>query len=699
MKLLIAKDISKKYQINKTQEFYALKSTNLSFDDRGLVLISGHSGSGKSTLINLLSKLDKPSSGDLYYNNKSYSSIRGNKENKFRNKSIGIIYQEYHLFSNLNVIQNVIVPALISGVKRKKAVKAAKELLKRFNISEELWNVKAKYLSGGETQRVCIARALINNPKIIFCDEPTGALDSSNSKTVIEYLKEISKSRLVILVSHNLQLTKPYSDRIIELSDGKVVSDSYIKNKESNNKVVEEIKTKRSSIWTNIFLLSNYRKHIKRNIFCVLAFSISLTLLYLVLGFSDNKTKALKDATSKQFAFGSGTISEEVKTSGSGLLSLSKSSRPKLSKLEDISFLTENFHICPNFSAIIPSNIQISYKDTSLYNYNFTPVYSLNARYVDASQIVYASLPEIDNFDEVFINEEAYSHLLTDLNRNPIGETITIKNELITSYMDELQLEVIDVFRISRTLKISGVVKDLRYLSTPKIYYSYSKLSEYLKELLLLNLSTYKGIDISWYDRVLTSDDHSILSSYSYSLFLKDISKKDLLFNGINVGGNLVYSNQSLLVANSLFIFLEVAEYGVILFLIICFIGSILILSIISFTSYSEDRKNSAILSSLGASNEDISSIYLGESIINGVFAIAISSLTSLLFSKIINSLIYNNLDVKDLILIPYSQYLGIRFLFPILILLGVFLVSFIATLLPIFLSKKHSIKGELKTI
>ena len=699
MKLLIAKNISKRYQINKTQEFYALKPTNLSFDDKGLVLISGHSGSGKSTLINLLSKIDKPSSGELYFNNKSYSSIKGRKENIFRNRSIGIIYQEYHLFPNLTVLQNVTVPALISGVRKKKAIKHAKELLKRFNILEDLWNTKAQYLSGGESQRVCIARALINDPKIIFCDEPTGALDSANSKTVIEYLKEISKTRLVILVSHNLQLTKEYADRLIEISDGKVTHDSYIRNITNEGQLEKKTKSKRSSSWTNIFLLSNYRKHLKRNAFCITAFSISLTLLYLVLGFSDNKTKALKDATSKQFAFGVGTISEEVKTSGSGLLSLSKSSRPKLSKLEHVDFLTENFEICPNFSAIIPSNIQIFSNSLPLYNYYFIPVFSLNSRYIEQTQIIYGSLPEIDNFDEVFINLEAFNRLVVDLNKNPIGEFITITNEIATSYMDELQLEVIDVFRINKTLKITGVVKDLEYLSTPKIYFSYNKLCDYLKELLLLNLSTYKGEDISWYERVLKADDHSVLSSYSYYLFLKDINKRDILFDGVNLGGNLVYTNQAILVASSLFSFLEVAEYGVILFLIICFIGSVLILSIISFTSYSEDSKNSAILSSLGASNEDISSIYLGESIINSGFSIGISSLLSLILAKLINSIIYKSIDVKDLIVIPYREFMGFRYMFPILIVVSVLLVSLFATLLPIFLSKKHTIKGELKTI
>ncbi len=222
--MIKVENVIKKY--GKSQETLALKGINLEFPDKGLISILGPSGCGKSTLLNLLGLLDRPTEGDVLIDGISTKGLRGAKKDSLRNETIGFIFQSYHLIPTLSLINNVILPLEIDN---KDKYNIAKEkgitLLKKFGLGDFI-NKKTNDLSGGQKQRVAICRALINNPKIILADEPTGALDSENSEEVLKILKEISKERLVILVTHNNEQAYKYSDRIITLKDGNVVSDT-----------------------------------------------------------------------------------------------------------------------------------------------------------------------------------------------------------------------------------------------------------------------------------------------------------------------------------------------------------------------------------------------------------------------------------------------------------------------------------------
>lgn len=222
-------------QYGKNGHTIALNGISLQFDDKGLISILGPSGCGKSTLLNLIGLLDRPSSGDIYINGISTKNLKGVDKDRIRNKEIGFIFQSYHLIPTLSLINNVILPLEIEN---KLASKDAKEkginLLKKFGLGD-LINKKTNELSGGQKQRVAICRALINDPNIILADEPTGALDSENSEEVLKILKEISKEKLVILVTHNEKQAYQYSDRIISLKDGKVINDSSSKTNDIND--------------------------------------------------------------------------------------------------------------------------------------------------------------------------------------------------------------------------------------------------------------------------------------------------------------------------------------------------------------------------------------------------------------------------------------------------------------------------------
>ncbi len=204
---------------------HALKGISLSFRENEFVSILGPSGCGKTTLLNVLGGLDRYTSGEIEINGKSTKLFRDKDWDAYRNHYIGFIFQSYNLIPHLSVLENVEIALTIAGLDRKIKREKAKEALNRVGLGEQL-NKKPNQLSGGQMQRVAIARAIVNNPKIILADEPTGALDSKTSKQIMELLKEIAGDHLIIMVTHNAELAKKYSTRIIKLLDGEVKSDS-----------------------------------------------------------------------------------------------------------------------------------------------------------------------------------------------------------------------------------------------------------------------------------------------------------------------------------------------------------------------------------------------------------------------------------------------------------------------------------------
>jgi len=222
--MLQLKDIVKKYKTGDT-EVEALKGVSLTFRNSEFVSILGQSGCGKTTLLNIIGGLDQYTSGDLIINGTSTKQFKDRDWDTYRNHSIGFVFQSYNLIPHQTVLSNVELALTLSGVSKTERRKRAKEVLKKVGLGDQLYK-KPNQMSGGQMQRVAIARALINDPEILLADEPTGALDSVTSVQIMELLKEISKDRLIIMVTHNPELAEEYSSRIIKLLDGQVVDDS-----------------------------------------------------------------------------------------------------------------------------------------------------------------------------------------------------------------------------------------------------------------------------------------------------------------------------------------------------------------------------------------------------------------------------------------------------------------------------------------
>lgn len=222
--MLKLQNIKKDYITGDTA-VHALKGVSIEFRKSEFVSILGHSGCGKTTLLNIIGGLDRYTDGDLFINGKSTKTYKDRDWDNYRNHSVGFIFQSYNLIPHQTVLSNVELALTLSGVSKQERRKRAEDALKKVGLGDQL-SKKPNQMSGGQMQRVAIARALVNDPEILLADEPTGALDSETSVQIMELLKEISKDRLVIMVTHNPELAKQYSTRIVKLLDGNITDDS-----------------------------------------------------------------------------------------------------------------------------------------------------------------------------------------------------------------------------------------------------------------------------------------------------------------------------------------------------------------------------------------------------------------------------------------------------------------------------------------
>lgn len=302
--MLELNDIKKDY-VSGSTTVSALKGINLRFRDCEFVSILGQSGCGKTTMLNIIGGLDKYTSGDLKINGVSTKNYKDRDWDFYRNNSIGFVFQSYNLIPHQTVLSNVELALTLSGVSKAERKKRAIEALEKVGLGEQI-HKKPNQMSGGQMQRVAIARALVNNPDILLADEPTGALDTETSVQIMELLKEISKDRLIIMVTHNPELAKDYSTRIVRLLDGVITDDSNpysledmeadIRAKEDDKVKASEKKTKKSgkkqktsmSFFTALSLsFNNLMTKKTRTILTAFAGSIGIIGIAMILSISN----------------------------------------------------------------------------------------------------------------------------------------------------------------------------------------------------------------------------------------------------------------------------------------------------------------------------------------------------------------------------------------------------------------------------
>ena len=285
--MLEIKKITKVYETEGFKQT-ALDNVSVNFRENEFASILGPSGSGKTTFLNIIGGLDHYTSGDLIINEMSTKKFKDSDWDSYRNHRIGFVFQNYNLITHQTVLSNVRLALTLSGITKKEAIARAKQALKDVGLEEHM-NKRPNQLSGGQMQRVAIARALVNNPDILLADEPTGALDSETSIQIMELLKKIAKDKLVIMVTHNPELAKEYSTRIITLKDGKITSDSNpydgkVNTKEKNDK--KQTKTNMSFLTALTLSFNNLMTKKGRTILVAFAGSIGIIGIALILAVS-----------------------------------------------------------------------------------------------------------------------------------------------------------------------------------------------------------------------------------------------------------------------------------------------------------------------------------------------------------------------------------------------------------------------------
>ena len=699
MSLIELTKVSRFYKVGKNEKKYVLRHISLSFPSQGLVWILGKSGSGKSTLLNLIGKIDKPSEGKIFYDGENIAKYKEKRMITFRSQIVSYIFQHYHLLENQTAIYNVMLPALISGDGYKEARKKAEDLLNSFSINKELFDKRCADLSGGEKERIAILRAFINKPKVILADEPTGALDKENALLTMKALKKISETSLVIMVTHNATLANQYADRIIQMSDGKIIKDERINNMfdKVDNRL---IKTKANHNWLNRIVVSNFTKRFKRNIFSISALVVGLVSSMLIFGFSNGKTASIVRSMENQFDYGTASISKENRlVSADSPIALIQTMRPSYEEINEIKGTCSDFHVCYSYDALLSPYPSVAINDKEIDNFAYTPIYSFEDNSTNRNLLIKGKIPTFDTLNQVVINKQAYQALNKKLKYDCLNSYLRIKEQQSYSFPtgDEDNPYVADYFVYDRLVQIVGVVRENNFLNSPKIFYSYLAFDNLVNKTVLNNLSSYKDLT-TWKDVVLDSNDNEQLSSYSCRLFLKDFENlsslrniKDILDEKYSVTCN------GLTVEETLVSLVNAASIGMEVFLAIALVGIVLILGIISFASYNEDIKDSAILLCYGARRDDIALIYTFESLIIGLISVVVSFVLGLILTKPVNLLIERFTSLINIIDIPFMTFHNHRLLFPLLIIGATMFVCFIATYLPIGFSKKISLKEELK--
>lgn len=275
--MITVKNVTKVYKAKKGLEVTALKNININFDRTGMTFILGKSGSGKSTLLNLLGGLDTPTSGEILFNTESLSKYKAKDYDNYRNNYIGFVFQEYNLLDKYNVYENVALPLKLQNIKDYDT--KVLEVLEKVGI-KDLKDRKINELSGGQKQRVAIARALVKKPKVILADEPTGNLDSESSKIVFELLKELSKDILVIVISHDEESAKIYSDRTIYIKDGEIINE--LPNNENVSKIDLTSRSSKLNIKDSLYIaFKNTFNRKGKLLLSILLISITISLFGL----------------------------------------------------------------------------------------------------------------------------------------------------------------------------------------------------------------------------------------------------------------------------------------------------------------------------------------------------------------------------------------------------------------------------------
>ena len=438
--MLELKNIKKSYTVGEVKQ-EVLKGIDVKFRDNEFTSILGSSGSGKTTLLNIIGGLDKYDGGELIIDGVSTKKYNDRDWDSYRNYRVGFIFQSYNLIMHQSVLSNVEIALTLTGVSKQERRKRAIDALTKVGLKEHI-NKRPNQLSGGQMQRVAIARALVNDPEIILADEPTGALDSKTSVQIMDLLKEIASDKLVIMVTHNPDLAKEYSTRIIELKDGKIIDDSNpCKDKEDKVSEKEIKKTSMSLLSALSLSFNNLLTKKGRTFLTAFAGSVGIIGIALVLALSNGVRNYIdnmqNDSSGNQAISIKNTRTETMKSSDVNI-------NPKKKKKHDNQILA-NDDISSNLTLTQQQLIKKqNLKDLKIYidnNKEKLEKYSSNIKYTYNVDI--QLYDENDNGDLVKINPNENADNVDASGLAAMLSTSIIKNAFV-ELKNENQYEIVN---------------------------------------------------------------------------------------------------------------------------------------------------------------------------------------------------------------------------------------------------------------
>ena len=686
-----------------------LDKINLDFKKNELVFILGKSGSGKSTLLNVIGGLLDVDSGKVMLDDRDITKFNNKMLCNYRNNMVGYIFQDYHLVEYMSVIDNIKLGQTIFDNKNQ-----MEEVLRKLGIYSKR-KIKVNKLSGGEKQRVAIARAIINNPDIILCDEPTGALDSVNSIKIMNILKDISKEKLVIVVSHDEMLANKYADRIIRIVDGKV--DYY---PQIDNEEFRKIVKKKICLWSIIKIaIKNLGLKKGRTIFTSLA--ISLGFICMLLGMCLSKSfnediDKLENEVVSMFPIsvynGDFEYMDNMVVNSKDKIIVKKKEdyihTNKISsdyidyigKIDEISYVSYDYDISMpvisdryklldnNYMKMLPSNDFIDNNYDILYGDGIDSIYDIVLK-IDSNNNVSSGLLDVFNIEsDIEYNELIGRKLRVILNDdyyvNNAGYYF-VNNDYRKMY-DNSEIE----------LNVVGVVREKEVVDDNSYFYYSNELIDYILDINSTSMIVKEQLDSDYNVLGIDMDRDELLSYLGYetlpsgvNIYVSDLKNKEIVIDRLDEynkdNEKLIYVDTMRNAIDILKNIIKIITIILVVFSLISMLVYSMMIFILTNNRVMERIKEIGILRSLGARGRDIVRLFNIENLIIGIISSGIGIIIINIMTKPINSLMGILLDDSGMFNV-YKELVIVGVIF------NIFIVVFSGYIPSLFASKKDVI-------
>ncbi|TLQ04331.1 ATP-binding cassette domain-containing protein [Pediococcus stilesii] len=615
MSLLEVRDVHKSYFLGN-QEFKVLKGINLQFDRGEFVSILGESGGGKSTLMNIIGGLDNRYDGDVVYNGRSLHSAKQKVLDAYRRENIGFIFQSFNLISHLNILDNVMVSLEMTKLSHSKRVARAKELLERVGLKDHM-KKHPNQLSGGQKQRVAIARALAGDPDVIIADEPTGALDSQNTKEVLEILESIAKDgKLVIAVTHSQEVAD-FGTRVVHLDDGVLHGEAQLR---EPYPVPDAPKTLIPKHLTFMAALKMALKHmgynLKRNLLIIFGASIGIFSVILMLGLGNGVTGYMNDQISSQInptaIQVAKNVSQDQMENGESA-DLSDTDYQRMKDIKNVKSVERGYFL---------QSVKVV-RDKKSATIQAFQTWNKTER---ASDIKYGSKP---GTNEILL-DEASAKKFDKTYKNVVGQKVTAYVTTVNSKNQPVQIQ--------KELTVSGVITS----GTSAIDYNTLK-------------KMYQDQDLTFNPNFLTVNVNETQNVKDVQNKIKDFkrtvkNKKQASYTITGVGAILDTVNT----------YIKLAFYVLAAIAGISLLVSAIMIIVVLYISVSERTKEIGILRAIGARRKDIRNLFVSEAFFLGLFSSLLGSAFALLAQWGANAISTKHIDFSIIGITPGYLIFGV---------------------------------------